>query len=138
MVGTLTQDARTVAEGEWLSEPSDTVSVAEAIALAFVATFSAAPVVTVGVVSTNVTSAVAGDSVRAASSTTSWKLSGATVWPATAGVTSKDVVSASSPTLAFRPTLSDRSTSSVATSSTVVGSVTTTAATSLEETSEVA
>ena len=119
-------------------EPSETASFRETRAFACVATFSADAVVTLGSVSTKVTSAVAGESARAAASTTSWKLSGATVWPATAGVTTKDFLSASRATLALRPTLSVRSTSSVVTCSTFAASALTAAGTSCEEISDVA
>ena len=75
-------------------------------ALAWSATSSAAAVVTTGTASTNFTVAVAEVRSRAASATTSWKLSGAMVWPTTAGVTTKDFLSAASFTLASRPALS--------------------------------
>ncbi len=109
------------------SSPSDTHTLRATKALACSATSSAAAVDTAGTVSTNRTVAVVDARSRAASATTSWKLSRTTVWPTTAGTTTKDFLSAASFTLASRPALSARPTSPVTTSAVLAGSVSTTA-----------
>ncbi len=138
VVGMLTQEALSFVEALCSSSPSDTHTLRATRALAWSATFSAAAVVTTGTASTNFTVAVAEDRSRAASATTSWKLSGAMVWPTTAGVTTKDFLSAASFTLASRPALSAWPTRPATTVAVWAGSVSTTASTPRGATSDFA
>ena len=138
VVGMLTHDALSLRDAEWSSSPSDTLTLRATSALAWSATFSASAVVTAGTVSTYSSVAVVDDRSRAAAATTSWKLSGETVLPVTAGTTTNDCLSDASFTPAARPALPTWPTRSATSASVAAVSVRTTASTSREETSDLA
>ena len=135
---TVTQDAFSAAVALCVVDPSLIFSERETSALACFATVAAARFDSVGSVSTNSTAAAVEVSPRAASARTSRKGATATVWPTTAGTTSKDVPPDPSRTPASRPVRFVSLTSSRTKASTFCGSVRTTASTGLDPISEVA